>query len=258
MKLKYIALSLTLFFCSINLVNASSINYNVKIDKNLHFYETITYNIDKKDVKTNGNYDFLTSVVNDTIYFDLKEEIPYTKNKRSDNNQYIVTLKNDYASLFLEKSRILNECFTNRNIENTISTFSFRASEFYCNHRADKITVTVTTDLEVESSNASQTTNNQYIWNNINKDFNMNIKLKMSAMEDEPMDETTDNTDNTNTDNQKQQEQQQEEQQKDKKENTKKSNIAIYIFAGIIMIIALGVIFVVPTLKKKSSSINKI
>ena len=86
----------------------------------------------------------------------------------------------------------------------------------------------------------------------------MNIKLKMPAMEDEPMDETTDNTDNTNTDNQKQQEQQQEEQQKDKKENTKKSNIAIYIFAGIIMIIALGVIFVVPTLKKKSSSINKI
>ena len=164
MKYKYLFLLIcTLILFSFSNVNASSINYNLKIDKNLHLYETIIYNVDKKDIKKGSDYNFLTSIVNDPIYFDLKEEIKYKKNKQKTSNGYLVTLKHDYSYLFLTKSRIVNECFVKKNIRNNIKYLSLTASDFYCSHRADNIRVTINTDLNVLNTNSTSSEGNNYI-----------------------------------------------------------------------------------------------
>lgn len=246
MKFKYFIFVIFALLFSFTDVKASSIDYNIRVDKDLHFYETITYNVDKKDVKKDGNYHFLTSIVNDPIYFDLKENNRYKKTKKNVTNGYLVTLKYDYPHLFLLNSRIVNECFTNKDYDSNNSYVSFSASGFYCSHRADNISVTVTTDLQV-SSNANSIEGNNYVWNNINSDFDMNISVKVPEIEDEPMDHiNTDNDDNSNSNS------------SNTEEDNQKHHINKYVVLGIVgtlLIIGFGVVIV---LKSKNNDLNKI
>ena len=201
MKKYLIFVFFILLIVSYTNVNASSINYNVIVDKDFQLYETITYNIDKKDVKNDGYYHFLTSIVNDNVYFDLKEEIKYNKTKQTTSNGYLVTLKYDYASLFLSKSRIINECFVKKQIQNNTDYVSFQASDFYCAHRADNIRVSIVTDLDVVKSNATSHNGNAYVWDNIDDKFNINIKIKQPNLEITPMDDIHSDINNNDNDN---------------------------------------------------------
>ena len=91
MKLKYLFLIVfASFFLGFASVDASTINYNVRIDNSLHLYENITYNIDNKDVKNDGFFHYLTSVVNDPIYFDTNKSVKYTKIKRKTDRKSVV------------------------------------------------------------------------------------------------------------------------------------------------------------------------
>ena len=250
MKYKYLFLiGFVLILFSFDNVNASSINYNLRIDKNLHLYETITYNVDKKDIKNDGYYHFLTSIVNDPVYFDLKKELKYKKTKKKINNGYLVTLKHDYSYLFLSKSRIINECFVQKDLNNNNSYLSFTASDFYCAHRADTINVTINTDLQVLNTNSTNNTDNNYTWNNINKDFNIRFQVGIPTIENEPMDDvnskTTDNASNDKSSTEK-------ESEKENKHITK------YVIIGIIGIISISAIAITIFLKSKKSSLNKI
>ena len=248
MKFKYFIFTIfVILLVNCTNVKASSIDYNLRIDKDLHFYETITYNVDKKDVKKDGNYHFLTSIVNDPIYFDLKETNQYTKTKKNTTSGYLVTLKYDYPHLFLSNSRIVNECFADKDFDSNNSYVSFNATDFYCSHRADNISVTITTDLQV-SSNANSIEGNNYIWNNINNDFAMNARVAIPAVYNEPMDDinTDDNSINNNSSS------------SDTEEDNQKHHINKYVFLGIVgalLIIGFGVTIV---LKTKNNDLNKI
>lgn len=243
MRLRYLFLIVFIHLCfSTFNVNASSINYNLRIDKSLHFYETITYNVEKKDVKNDGNYYFLTSIVKDPIYFDLKEEVRYKKSKVTSNNGYIVSLKHDYSYLFLSKSRIINECFVNKNYNNSGSSITFEASDFYCSHRADSIKVTINTDLDVLNSNANSSNNNTYIWNNMSNNSSIKFKVKRPDIETEPMDDVL--------------ESEQTEESSNNEEPSKKSissNVLIVIFFLVFVIVVIGFMI----LKRKKEELDR-
>lgn len=181
---KFTYLILFTFVLFINSVNASSINYNVTIDNDMNFDETIVYTIDK-----NENRSFLKSVLNDSIYFDLDGEIPYTKTKNASGDKTIVTLKHTSSYVFIATDRIIKECFKDVEFTSTPSAISFSSeAPFFCYSRADKIDVNIKTDLSVISSNANTTDGNVYIWNNLNRDSRISFSARTPVMEEEPMD----------------------------------------------------------------------
>ena len=50
-------------------VHASSIEYNLTIDDNMNFIENNIYKIKESEIVKTRNYDFMTSVVKDKIYY---------------------------------------------------------------------------------------------------------------------------------------------------------------------------------------------
>lgn len=244
MRLKNLFIVVSMLLCiSVFNVNASSINYNLRIDKNLHFYETITYSIDQSNIKKDGNYHFLTSVVYDPIYFDLNEEVRYKKSKVTTNNGYLITLKHDYSYLFLSKSRIINECFANKNYKNNNTELSFEASDFYCSHRADNIKVSINTDLDVLYSNTSSNNNNTYIWNNISNNFSIKFRVKRPNIESEPMDDVDDN---------------EQTEEPSNNEETNKNGISSYILISIFILLLIFVLIGFIILKRKKKELDTI
>lgn len=198
MKFKYYILLLISFMIGISNVDASSIDYNLTIDNDLHFHENIIYKVNENELDKSGNYDFMTSVVNDKIYFDNDKSVFYTKTKTLTNGVYTVTLKNDYAPLFLTGSRIINECFSKINFEDNEDTLSaYLESPFYCSHRADTIKINITTNLAVNSSNADSINGNIYTWNIDDKNFNLRFSAGIPDLEEEPM-ENLEKDDNEN------------------------------------------------------------
>ena len=144
MKLKYLFLTLILLMIGISTVDAKSIEYNLTIDKDLYFHEANVYRVNESELDTSGNYDFMTSVVKDKIYFDNDNGVPYTKTKKKANGEYIVTLKNDYSPIFLTGSRILNECFSEFDFKDNEKSLSIKTtSPFYCYSRADSIVINI-------------------------------------------------------------------------------------------------------------------
>ena len=75
MKIKYIFISLICFMFGISFVNAKSIEYNLTIDKNLKFSENNIYTIKDSELDNSGNYDFMTSVVKEDIYFNTDTKV---------------------------------------------------------------------------------------------------------------------------------------------------------------------------------------
>lgn len=244
MKTKYLFLMLMLFLCfSFINVHASSINYNLQIDSNMNFHENIIYNIDSKDIKRDNNYHFLTSVLDDPIYFDLNEEILYKKSKTSTANGYTVTLQHNYSYMFFTKSRILNECFTDKNFNTSAKYVSVNVSDFYCSHRADTIKVVINTPLTVISSNANSHTGNSYIWNNISDNFSLNFKVQMPTIEEDPMDQKDDDSEPDTENN---------------KEENEKNSISSIVVISIISIVFIGLLITFVVLKKKKDQLDKL
>lgn len=189
---KYIYLLTLVFSLFFTNVNASSINYNVTIDNDMNFDETIIYTIDKGETRS-----FLKSVLNDPIYFDLNGEIPYAKSKTTSGDKTIVTLKHTSSFVFIATDRIIKECFKDVDFTSTPSTISFSTeAPFFCYSRADEIDMNIKTDLIVTSSNANKIDGNIYTWDNLNRDSRLNFVARTPVIEEEPMDDI----DGTNTD----------------------------------------------------------
>ena len=254
MKIKYIFISLICFMFGISFVNAKSIEYNLTIDKNLKFSENNIYTIKDSELDNSGNYDFMTSVVKEDIYFNTDTKVKYTKTKKHSGGVYTITLKNSYASIFLTGSRILNDCFSKIDYNDTSSSISIKTSTpFYCGHRADQIKINITTPLTVTSSNADTSSNGVYTWTPKDDDFSIDFSVKKPQLETEPMDHdgkeetadsNTDNTDNTDAID--------IGEDADSNNNTGVIIAIVFVGASIILIIALII------LKNKKNKLNRI
>lgn len=257
-KIKYLILLLTIIFAT-PVYASNTIDYNLTITEDFEFKEVINYRIEDYKAQNNG-YNYMTDIINNDIYADVLGKTTYTKQKRLENNIYYVTLTKTFNEYTMSNSAFLNNCFQKPNYKYDMKKYSFSGTGGFNCYDATNMKVTIITDFNVTSTDAIQE-GNKYIWTPTGANFSMNINMNKEYKEAEtdstlPYDdiEGDDNT-NTNTDNQ---EKQQQEQSENKKESNKNSSIGIYVFAGIFMILALGVIFIIPILKKKSSSINKI
>ncbi len=171
-KLYFILTILGLLFYS-NSVNASSINYELKIDENRIFHENVTYTIEDN---TSNNY--LLNILNNTIYFDVDNTISYKKSVINNGSIVIVSLRHDYDSNMIKKSKFLNECFKSFSYdENDYKMVYYAESPFKCLKHADNIDISVITDIPVLLDTADEINENKYVWNKIDKDFMMDLSL---------------------------------------------------------------------------------
>lgn len=154
-------------------VQASSIDYELKIDKDRHFYETITYKIENNTTNVH-----LLNILKDDVYFDLDNQNLYNKNISNNGMISTIVLKYDYDSGYIRQSKFLNECFKSYSYEeDKYGIVYYATSPFKCFNRADKISITVTTDINAIINTADEVIRNKYIWNKINKDFSMDLSL---------------------------------------------------------------------------------
>ena len=144
-------------------VNASSVDYNLIIDNNKHFYETITYTIDDQSENP-----YLKSIIYGDVYFDYNKTVKYEKENRKSQDKTIVILKHDYDEQQMKNSRIVKECFDKAHIKIDNYRISFYADlPLKCYDRADEFNVNITTDVNVMNTNADLITGKSYIWTNI-------------------------------------------------------------------------------------------
>ena len=238
-----------LFMIFINYsVNASTITYNLNIDQDLILHENIVYEIEKDKVINDGNYYFLTSIVNDPVYFDVNRKVEYKKEKTTTDTGYRVVLTNDFSSIFLNTERIVKECFESVDISRTASSLKFSTpNSFYCSHRADKIVVNITTGLNVVSSNADVVNNNTYTWNNIDKNFSLSMNVEPAKIEHDPLDGYQKSENNTQQDI--------NENQNNEKQNSKSVLKYIIIAIPVLLILILVALLI---LKRKQDNLNKL
>lgn len=172
LKKRYLLLTIFLILFTTN-VKASSINYDLRIDKNRHFYETITYVIEK-----NTNDPYLNGILNNNLYFDSDNTIKYSKQVNKTDSSYIVVLKSDYDYTMFEKSKLINSCFedVDYSFDNYQIVFSTYGS-FNCSDKADIIKIDLNSDIIVETQNADIIENNQYVWNSIDKDLYIGVRI---------------------------------------------------------------------------------
>lgn len=167
----FLILFITVFL--FNNVNASSIIYELKIDKNRHFYETITYTIEN-----NTNNSYLLNILNNNIFFDTENKFLYKKSIVKNEANSIVVLKYDYNSSLIKHSKLLNNCFKDFHYtEDNYRITYYATNPFYCSDRADDISIRVTTDIKGILDTADEIIGNSYIWNNLGKDFSMDLSL---------------------------------------------------------------------------------
>lgn len=172
LKLYFIAIAIVSACICVN-VDASSIDYNLKIDSNRQFYETIIYTFED-----NTQNAYLKSILTDRIYFDKGQTLEYNKEIKNDNGNYVVTLENNYNYETFKNSRIIKECFGELNFNADEYGISFYTiSPFYCSSHADKIKVRVESAFDVILNDADNIENNIYVWDKIDRDFGINLEI---------------------------------------------------------------------------------
>lgn len=243
MKIKYLLLIITGFLWIMPVEALSTIEYNLTMDDDLTFTENNIYMIDKSDID-NTSYNFLTSVLNDKIYFNEDREVYYTKSKSLIGNKYKVTLRNKYDSSFFDRNRIVNECFFDYEYDEQAGSISFETeAPFLCDKRADEITIKLKTNLKV-TSNADSISSNTYIWNVKDENFSMRVGINTPDNGADPMEDLR-------SDEEIEKEKALLEKEKKSKVN---SSILIIGFVSLLVIILIGVLI----LKRKNSSLNKL
>lgn len=260
MKIKYIIFAFICFIFAGASAYASSIEYNLTIDDDGNFKENNIYKVKSSELKKTGNYDFMTSIANDKVYFNEDRKVEYNKTKKKSNGVYTITLKNEYSSSFLNGSRIIQECFSKYDFNDATNITISTSSPFYCYSRADSITINITTNLEVLNNNAEAVNGNTYTWHPTSRDFTLKFGVKRKEItNDEPMDDiptedqksssdttTGDNSDTNTEDN----------TSTDTTKEKKPVNLTVVgIVSGVIIFI---IIIACLILKQKKNSLNKI
>lgn len=144
-------------------VSASSVNYELNIDDDRLFHETITYKIEN-----NTTNDYLKSIISKPVYFDSDNTIRYTKKIVKRKDAIDVVLQYNYDVSLLNKSRIINECFDKPIVDVDKYHISFYANlPLKCSSVADDILIKITTNIDDLNQNADLVEDKTYIWNRI-------------------------------------------------------------------------------------------
>ena len=144
-------------------VNASSVTYELNIDEDRTFYETITYTIEK-----NTENEYLKSIISNPVYYDINNTIPYNKKVNRNSNNIIVVLKHSYDEKSLNNSRIVNKCFNKPVINIDEYHISFYSNlPLKCNDVTDDILIKITTSIDVMNNNADLIENQTYTWDKL-------------------------------------------------------------------------------------------
>ena len=261
MKIKYIIFAFICFVFAGASVYASSIEYNLTIDDDGNFKENNIYKVKSSELKKTGNYDFMTSIVNDKVYFNEDRKVEYNKTKKKSNGVYTITLKNEYSSSFLNGSRIIQECFSKYDFNDATNITISTSSPFYCYSRADSITINIMTNLEVLNNNAEAVNGNTYTWHPTSRDFTLEFGVKRKEitndgppMDDIPTEDQNSSSDTTTGDNSDTNTE--DNTSADTTKEKKPVNLTVVgIASGVIIFI---IIMACLILKQKKNSLNKI
>ena len=165
--------------------------YNLIVDGN-KVTENIFIPIEKSKIYEDDNElylglyskDSVTNLINNDIYVESNSRsYVYKKNVEEDDDFINVALSFDYAKGRLNKSRVLNDCFENSEIKETVDGIQISLTgEFYClPEEAQSIDFTISTKNYVESASTGHSLfTNDYKWvidqnNKKNVDININI-----------------------------------------------------------------------------------
>ncbi len=172
--MKYIKiLIIFLFLLSTADVYASSIEYNIMIDKNQMYKENIKYTIDPTNTS-----DYLKSIFDNDVFFDKAHGIKYIKKISMENGNTVVILTHDGYITDLNKSDFLKTCFSEHEVSFDDYEISFYAvPEFKCLDHADSINIKVNTSIDSIVNNADSVSNGVYTWDKIDKNFYMNAEF---------------------------------------------------------------------------------
>lgn len=241
---------------SITNVNATNdVSYNLTIDKDYNFSETIDFKITDYKQKNNGN-NYFADIINNPQYTDLTYKNKYKKKVVKHNGYYSVRLSNTYSEYGMGNSNFLNNCFENANFNYDLDTLSFTGSDGFICLYGDSLKISVTTPFEVTETNGIKS-GNTYTWNVTNLDFSMNISMNKvyekkakSSSNDEQMDidDTSDNTSSETDAN----------NTSDSSDTENKKSINPLTIVFVIIIFVVFVLAIILLLRSKSRSVNKI
>ena len=190
-----------LFVIMLLFLTGCKFEYNLVIDANSIKENSIIYNSGstKDSIKEDvfSIMDKYTGMTNDYRW------MPYTIVNK--NNTYGLSLDEEYSILDYQNSDVFSQCYDSYKIvksENSIiiSTGNkFNCFDYY--KELEDVTVNLTTDLKVISSNADKVNNKTYTWN-INRNNKENINIKLSTANESSSGNNTDNnSQNTNKSN---------------------------------------------------------
>ena len=169
-----------------------SSQYSLNIEKD-KITEKIIFPIDKAKIVDEeiGPYvslysrETINSLVENDIYVEIDStDYVYNKDIDEDDNQMIFTLTHDYIENDLENSRVLNECFENKEIEVTDDKISIHLSGKYTClvEDNDSVEFKITTANKIESSSAEYNfLTNEFIWK-IDKSNADNVNIELTVL----------------------------------------------------------------------------
>ncbi len=170
--MKYVKIFILMLLCYISNINASTINYNLKVDMNEKLHENIVYKIER-----NTSNEYLMSILHNDIYFN--NMIKYDKTIKDQGDYYIVVLSHDYDSIDVNNNMLLKSCFKEIGFDNDGYEMSFYAiPEFKCIDHADNIIITIDSDIDVITSNSNiVTSDGKHIWDDVRKSAYIGIEI---------------------------------------------------------------------------------
>ena len=162
-------------------INGKEINENIQftIDKNLIVEESLGpeldfYSKDSIDAILKGDVYSIIDSTKKTYKKDIKEK----------NEYYDVNLSYEYKDEELNDSRMINECFENKEIDITDDKISIHLyGKFYClNEDVNNVEFRINTPNKIESSSIEYNfLTNNFVWNINNENAN-NVDIELTVL----------------------------------------------------------------------------
>lgn len=169
-----------------------SAKYTLSVNGN-KISEEIVIPVDKSKIHADENYlemslystDSINNLLNNDVYVeDGSNSRVYKKEVKDENGFYNITLSHDYERERLKKSRVLNECFENTNIEETKKGLKINLSgKFYCfDSDENSVEFVISTNNVVESASVKHNMfTKDYVWK-IDKANRNDVNIEMSIL----------------------------------------------------------------------------
>lgn len=244
MKNKTFLLIITILF-----LTGCSCEYNLTINDN-NYKENINIIADNEEEISYINYNW--KIPTDKDEYNLVGDTSTNQSYKSDLYDYkinnnILTFDYNFNKSSYKNSSAVSVCYDRLNIENhknaLIIATSIKANCFEKQPGLNKITINITVDKEVISSNSDEINGKTYTWYITKNNYsNKSITLTLSNEEKKEQDNNINEQNNTSN----------------KKNNDieKKSDFSLYIFSGILLIIMLSVYFLFNKMKNKNNQMD--